>query len=105
MSPGFRLFREGERNEEELAAVLSLGAFCLRARATAGRGDARDGDRKGLMMKNGVQVECSGDPYCDAQPFIECCPSVPMHGVFSGAFTTRGWGGAAALCAEPGQRR
>ena len=33
--------------------------------------------RTGRMMKNGVEVACSGDPYCDAQPFIECCPQGP----------------------------
>ena len=33
--------------------------------------------RKGMMIKNGVEVACSGDPYCDAQPFIECCPQGP----------------------------
>lgn len=25
----------------------------------------------------GLKVSCSGDPYCEAQPFIECCPQGP----------------------------
>ena len=29
------------------------------------------------MMKNGIEVACSSDPYCDAQPFIDCCPQGP----------------------------
>ena len=29
------------------------------------------------MIKNGVEVKCSGDPYCEAQPFVECCPQGP----------------------------
>jgi hypothetical protein len=24
----------------------------------------------GTMMKNGIEVACSGDPYCEAQPYI-----------------------------------
>jgi hypothetical protein len=29
------------------------------------------------FIKNGIEVACSGDPYCEAQPFIECCPEGP----------------------------
>ena len=29
------------------------------------------------MLKSGVRVACSGDPYCEAQPYIECCPQGP----------------------------
>ena len=29
------------------------------------------------MTKDGVEVACSSDPYCDAQPFIDCCPQGP----------------------------
>ena len=24
----------------------------------------------GTMIKNGIEVACSGDPYCEAQPYI-----------------------------------
>ena len=30
-----------------------------------------------FYLKDGVRVACSGDPYCEAQPFIECCPQDP----------------------------
>ena len=63
---------------KELTAVLSLGALLLAGTRGERAAVTRETvTRKGLMMKNGVQVECSGDPYCDAQPFIECCPIGP----------------------------
>ena len=45
-----------------LAPVLFLSASAL---------------QRTMINKNGVEVACSGDPYCDTQPYIECCPQGP----------------------------
>ena len=61
---------------KELTAVLSLGALLLAGTRGERAAVTRETvTRKGLMMKNGVQVECSGDPYCDAQPLLSVARS------------------------------
>ena len=73
------------------AALGARGGSSRAAAVAARRGEAEAGKNGQLLRagadtaigvrtytnKAGVEVQCSGDPYCEAQPYIECCPQGP----------------------------
>ena len=78
------------------AGGADLGARAGRRRTAAARRGEAEAGKGGLLRagagaatelststytnKAGVEVKCSGDPYCEAQPYIECCPQGPDAG-------------------------